>query len=128
VSGPRRLAATALAAVALSVPTATAAHAAADSATSIQAQVRTATGLNATQYSCLSYIVEHESGWNPQATNAGSGAYGLFQALPASKMASAGADYRTNPVTQARWGVSYMNSRYGSPCGAAAFWRSHHWY
>ena len=124
----RRLAATALAAVALSVPTATAANAATSSTASIQAQVRAASGLNATQFSCLSYIVEHESSWNPRAVNPNGGAYGLFQALPASKMASAGADWRTNPVTQVRWGVAYMNSRYGSPCDAAAFWRTHHWY
>ncbi|MFH8979991.1 aggregation-promoting factor C-terminal-like domain-containing protein [Streptomyces varsoviensis] len=82
---------------------------------------------DAAQYQCFSKIVEHESGWNPTASNA-SGAYGLVQALPASKMASAGADYKTNPETQIKWGLEYMNSTYGSPCAAWSFWQSHNWY
>jgi hypothetical protein len=56
------------------------------------------------------------------------GATGLAQALPGSKMASAGSDLRTNPTTQIKWGVDYMKSRYGSPCGAWAFWQSNGWY
>ncbi|MFC9331339.1 transglycosylase SLT domain-containing protein [Kitasatospora sp. NPDC057015] len=80
------------------------------------------------QFQCFSQIVKRESGWNYTATNASSGAYGLVQALPGSKMASAGADWRTNPATQIKWGLGYMNSRYGSPCGAWSFWQSHHWY
>jgi len=60
--------------------------------------------------------------------NASSGAYGLFQALPASKYSSAGSDWQTNPATQIRWGLNYMNSRYGSPCGAWSFWQTHHSY
>ncbi|MET9427056.1 MULTISPECIES: transglycosylase SLT domain-containing protein [unclassified Streptomyces] len=80
------------------------------------------------QYQCFSKIVEHESGWNPSATNASSGAYGLVQALPGSKMASAGADWKTNPATQIEWGLDYMNDRYGSPCGAWNFWQANHWY
>jgi LysM repeat protein len=80
------------------------------------------------QFQCFSSIVERESGWNPRATNASSGAYGLMQALPGSKMASAGADWRTNPATQIKWGLNYMNSRYGSPCGAWNFWQNNHWY
>ncbi|WP_407913607.1 transglycosylase SLT domain-containing protein [Kitasatospora sp. NE20-6] len=83
---------------------------------------------DASQFSCFSEIVKRESGWNYTATNASSGAYGLVQALPGSKMASAGADWRTNPATQIKWGLNYMNSRYGSPCGAWSFWQSHHWY
>ncbi|MGW4690533.1 aggregation-promoting factor C-terminal-like domain-containing protein, partial [Streptomyces sp. NPDC004244] len=63
-----------------------------------------------------------------QATNASSGAYGLVQALPASKMASAGADWKTNPATQIKWGLDYMNSRYGSPVQAWNFWQANHWY
>jgi hypothetical protein len=122
----RRLAAAALAA--LAVTTAGAATADAASTAGIKAQVRAATGLNAAQFACLDKIVMKESTWNPRATNASSGAYGLVQALPASKMASAGADWRTNPATQARWGVSYMKSRYGSPCAALAFHNSHGWY
>ncbi|MEV6164221.1 transglycosylase SLT domain-containing protein [Streptomyces sp. NPDC052052] len=83
---------------------------------------------NAAQFQCFSNIVQHESGWNHTATNSSSGAYGLVQALPGSKMASAGADWKTNPKTQIKWGVDYMNSRYGSPCGAWSFWQTHHWY
>ncbi|WP_441250465.1 transglycosylase SLT domain-containing protein [Kitasatospora sp. McL0602] len=80
------------------------------------------------QFQCFSQIVKRESGWDYTATNSGSGAYGLVQALPGSKMSSAGSDWRTNPATQIKWGVNYMNDRYGSPCGAWSFWQSHHWY
>jgi hypothetical protein len=80
------------------------------------------------QFQCFSNIVSHESGWNYQAVNASSGAYGLFQALPAGKYASAGADWRTNPATQIKWGLNYMNGRYGSPCAAWNFWAANHWY
>jgi hypothetical protein len=83
---------------------------------------------SAAQFQCFSKIVSHESGWNHRATNASSGAYGLVQALPGSKMASAGADWRTNPTTQIKWGLDYMNSRYGSPCAAWSFWQAHNWY
>ncbi|WP_030616486.1 aggregation-promoting factor C-terminal-like domain-containing protein [Streptomyces achromogenes] len=80
------------------------------------------------QFACFSNIVDHESSWNYQAVNASSGAYGLFQALPAGKYASAGADWRTNPATQIKWGLNYMNERYGSPCQAWSFWQANHWY
>jgi LysM repeat protein len=80
------------------------------------------------QFSCFSNIVQRESSWNPRATNPSSGAYGLVQALPGSKMASVGADWRTNPITQLKWGLGYMNSRYGSPCQAWSFWQAHNWY
>ncbi|MEV0493087.1 transglycosylase SLT domain-containing protein [Streptomyces atratus] len=80
------------------------------------------------QYQCFSNIVNHESSWNYRATNASSGAYGLVQALPGSKMVSAGADWQTNPATQIKWGLSYMDGRYGSPCGAWSFWQANHWY
>ncbi|WP_235438792.1 transglycosylase SLT domain-containing protein, partial [Streptomyces yangpuensis] len=66
------------------------------------------------QFAAFNNIVSRESGWNHTATNASSGAYGLVQALPASKMASAGADWKTNPATQIKWGLDYMNERYGS--------------
>ncbi|MFF0742571.1 transglycosylase SLT domain-containing protein [Streptomyces sp. NPDC004111] len=82
----------------------------------------------AAQFQCFSNIVAHESGWNHHATNSSSGAYGLVQALPASKMSSAGADWKENPKTQIKWGLDYMNSRYGSPCGAWKFWQSNNWY
>ncbi|MER5204568.1 transglycosylase SLT domain-containing protein [Streptomyces sp. NPDC002825] len=82
----------------------------------------------ADQFSCFSNIVDHESGWNYRATNPSSGAYGLVQALPGYKMASAGADWQTNPATQIKWGLNYMDSRYGSPCGAWSFWQANRWY
>ncbi|MGW1867863.1 aggregation-promoting factor C-terminal-like domain-containing protein [Streptomyces mauvecolor] len=80
------------------------------------------------QFQCFSNIVNNESSWNFQATNSGSGAYGLVQALPGNKMASAGDDWQTNPATQIKWGLGYMNDRYGSPCGAWSFWQAHSWY
>lgn len=76
------------------------------------------------QYQCFSNIVNHESSWNYRAVNASSGAYGLVQALPGSKMSSAGSDWRTNPATQIKWGLHYMNVRYGSPCDAWAYWQA----
>ncbi|WP_424212034.1 transglycosylase SLT domain-containing protein [Streptomyces sp. BI20] len=80
------------------------------------------------QFQCFSNIVDHESTWNYKAVNASSGAYGLVQALPGTKMASAGADWRTNPATQIKWGLNYMNERYGSPCDAWSFWQANNWY
>ncbi|WP_232626676.1 lytic transglycosylase domain-containing protein [Streptomyces alfalfae] len=80
------------------------------------------------QFAAFDKIVSHESGWNPSATNSSSGAYGLVQALPGSKMASAGADWKTNPETQIEWGLKYMNDRYGSPTGAWAHWQANGWY
>ncbi|MGW3078117.1 aggregation-promoting factor C-terminal-like domain-containing protein, partial [Kitasatospora sp. NPDC001132] len=82
----------------------------------------------ADQLASFSQIISHESGWNVTATNPSSGSYGLGQALPASKMASAGADWKTNPSTQIKWALDYMNTRYGSPNAAWNFWQSHHWY
>ncbi len=85
-------------------------------------------GFNAaSQFSCLDNIWTRESNWNYQAYNA-SGAYGIPQALPGSKMATAGADWQTNPATQIRWGLGYIKGRYGSPCNAWAFWEGHSWY
>lgn len=80
------------------------------------------------QFQCFSNIVNHESSWNYKAVNASSGAYGLFQALPGSKMSSVGSDWQTNPATQIKWGLNYMDSRYGSPCDAWSFWQANHWY
>ncbi|MFB8758493.1 aggregation-promoting factor C-terminal-like domain-containing protein [Streptomyces nigra] len=80
------------------------------------------------QFQCFSKIVDHESDWNPHATNSSSGAYGLVQALPGDKMAEAGSDWKTNPATQIKWGLDYMKDRYGSPCGAWGFWQSNGWY
>ncbi|WP_149828533.1 transglycosylase SLT domain-containing protein [Streptomyces tailanensis] len=83
---------------------------------------------NSAQYSCFAKIVDHESDWDVNATNASSGAYGLVQALPGSKMASAGSDWKTNATTQIEWGLDYMKERYGSPCGAWNFWQANNWY
>lgn len=82
----------------------------------------------ADQFQCFSNIVDHESGWDYTATNPSSGAYGLMQALPGDKMASAGADWQTNPATQIEWGLTYMNDRYGGPCGGWEFWQANGWY
>ena len=82
----------------------------------------------ADQFQCFSNIVERESSWNYQADNPTSDAFGLLQALPGSKMSSAGADWQTNPATQIKWGLNYMNSRYDSPCGAWEFWQANNWY
>ena len=80
------------------------------------------------EFACFDWIVTRESGWNVEARNPSSGAYGLGQALPGDKMASAGPDWETNPATQIKWTLGYMDERYGSPCGAQSFWESHGWY
>jgi hypothetical protein len=85
-------------------------------------------GWPASQFSCLYPLWEHESGWNPSAENPGSGAYGIPQALPGSQMASAGANWQTNPAIQIKWGLTYIQSRYGSPCGAWAHEEADNWY
>lgn len=82
----------------------------------------------ADQFQCFSNIVDHESSWDYTADNPTSDAYGLMQALPGSKMSSAGADWATNPATQIKWGLSYMNDRYDSPCGAWEFWTVNNYY
>jgi len=70
----------------------------------------------------------HESGWNEHASNPSSGAYGIPQALPGSKMSSAGPDWHNNAMTQIAWGLAYVGSRYGNPCKAWGFWQAHNWY
>ena len=75
-------------------------------------------GWSSGQFGCLQSLWNAESGWNPSATNPTSGAYGIPQALPGSKMASAGADWQTNPATQIKWGLGYIKQVYGSPCAA----------
>jgi Transglycosylase SLT domain len=85
-------------------------------------------GWSPSQFTCLYPLWEHESGWNPSAENPGSGAYGIPQSLPGSQMASAGRDWQTNPATQIRWGLTYIQGRYGSPCGAWAHEQSSNWY
>lgn len=93
-----------------------------------QIQAMAASMVPSGQFQCFSNIVDHESSWNYRAVNASSGAYGLFQALPGSKMSSVGSDWQTNPATQIKWGLNYMDSRYGSPCEAWSFWQANHWY
>jgi hypothetical protein len=83
---------------------------------------------NDAQYNCLNALWQRESGWNTFAANPYSGAYGIPQALPGSKMASAGADWQTNPATQIRWGLSYIGADYGSPCGAWNHSQAYGWY
>ena len=80
------------------------------------------------QFGCLVALWDRESGWNSQAHNTSSGAYGIPQALPGSKMASAGADWQTNAATQISWGLGYISGRYGSPCGAWSHSESVGWY
>jgi hypothetical protein len=77
---------------------------------------------------CLDKMWTHESNWRTEAENKSSGAYGIPQALPASKLAKYGDDYRTNPVPQIKWGLDYIKNRYKSPCGAWDFWLAHNWY
>lgn len=85
--------------------------------------------LGAEQYACLDSIIRHESRWRVTVWNGkGSGAFGLMQAKPGSKMASAGADWAWNAVTQIKWGIWYVTTKYGSACGAARFRDSHGWY
>ncbi|MFF2632771.1 lytic transglycosylase domain-containing protein [Microbacterium sp. NPDC058021] len=80
------------------------------------------------QFGCLVSLWNKESGWNYQAHNRSSGAYGIPQALPGSKMASAGADWQTNAATQIAWGFGYISGRYGTPCGAWGQSQSVGWY
>ena len=80
------------------------------------------------QMPCLMKLWTKESDWETTATNPSSGAYGVVQSLPAEKMASAGADYRTNYRTQINWGLEYIKDRYGSPCGALNFHYANNWY
>jgi hypothetical protein len=75
-------------------------------------------GYGESEWTCLDALWTRESSWSVKASNSGSGAYGIPQALPAEKMATFGADYRTNPITQISWGLWYIRASYGSPCGA----------
>jgi hypothetical protein len=80
------------------------------------------------QFSCLDSLWNRESGWNPYAQNPSSGAYGIPQALPGAKMASAGPDWQTDAATQIRWGLGYIRSVYGTPCGAWSHEEAVGWY
>lgn len=85
-------------------------------------------GIPKSWYEDLNWIINHESGWRVNATNPGSGAYGIPQSLPGNKMASAGRDWRTNPITQLKWMYSYVKGRYGNASNAKHFWQTHNWY
>ncbi|TFC77474.1 lytic transglycosylase domain-containing protein [Cryobacterium sp. TMS1-20-1] len=80
------------------------------------------------QYNCLVSLWQKESGWRVNAENSSSGAYGIPQALPGSKMATAGDDWATNAGTQIEWGLSYITGRYGTPCGAWGKSQASGWY
>jgi hypothetical protein len=84
-------------------------------------------GFSTSQWGCLDNLWNAESGWRYNAENA-SGAYGIPQALPGSKMATAGADWQTNPTTQIKWGLTYIKDTYGTPCGAWGHEQADGWY
>lgn len=90
--------------------------------------IMAAAGISSSDYTYVDYIITKESGWNATAANPMSSAYGLCQALPGSKMASAGSDWQTNAVTQMKWCTGYATSRYGSWAGAYNFWIGHNWW
>jgi hypothetical protein len=79
-------------------------------------------------WSSLQQIWTHESHWNERASNPYSGAYGIPQALPGSKMGTVASDWQTNSATQIAWGLSYIGARYDDPCKAWTFWQNNHWY
>lgn len=87
-----------------------------------------ARGWGEDQYNCLVSLWQKESGWRVNAENSSSGAYGIPQALPGSKMATAGDDWATNAGTQIEWGLGYITARYGTPCGAWAKSQASGWY
>lgn len=85
-------------------------------------------GFAISQMPCLDKLWTKESGWNHKASNSRTGAYGIPQALPGSKMASVGDDWRTSPATQIKWGLGYVKGRYSTPCGAWTFFQNEGWY
>ncbi|GAB3113172.1 hypothetical protein GCM10027055_17440 [Janibacter alkaliphilus] len=87
-------------------------------------------GFEDDQWGCLQSLWTGESDWTWDAENASSGAYGIPQSLPADKMATTGKDWKTNPITQMQWGITYIKDAYGSPCEAWEFWNKQdpHWY
>jgi len=85
-------------------------------------------GWSSGQFSCLDPLWEHESRWSVTAANPGSGAFGIPQALPGSRMASAGPDWQTSAATQITWGLRYIRDTYGSPCAAWSHEQATSWY
>jgi hypothetical protein len=100
----------------------------AGSAKAIAWELLQARGWGTDQYDCLVSLWTRESHWNTFAENKSSGAYGIPQALPGSKMAAFGDDWRTNPETQIQWGLAYISGRYSTPCGAWSAFQSKGWY
>jgi hypothetical protein len=85
-------------------------------------------GWSSSQFSCLKPLWQHESSWSVSASNSSTGAYGIPQAAPGSKMASAGPDWKTNASTQIKWGLGYIKDTYGSPCAAWSHEQADGWY
>ena len=106
----------------------TAAPAASGSPQSVAKAMLGSFGWSASQFSCLEPLWEEESGWSVTASNPSTGAYGIPQAVPGSKMASAGADWQTSAATQIRWGLTYIKDTYGSPCAAWSHEQANGWY
>jgi hypothetical protein len=125
-----------IAAVAGTLTLATAAPAAAAQGTpagsgspeSIARSMLASFGWPSSQFSCLEPLWAHESGWSVTATNPSTGAYGIPQADPGSKMASAGPDWKSDAATQIKWGLTYIKDTYGSPCGAEGHEQADGWY
>lgn len=104
------------------------AYASPGSAQAVAAGMVAARGWGTNQFDCLVALWNKESGWRVNASNSSSGAYGIPQALPGSKMASSGSDWQTNPATQIDWGLGYVSGRYGTPCGAWQHSVDNGWY
>ena len=85
-------------------------------------------GWTGEEWVCLNNLWTKESGWSTRSSNSSGTAWGIPQALPGSKMRSAGTDWRTNPATQIKWGIGYIDNRYGTACKAWGHWQSHNWY
>jgi hypothetical protein len=109
-------------------PTASPVPAAAGSPQSIAQSMLKSFGWSSSQFSCLEPLWEHESGWSVTASNPSTGAYGIPQAAPGAKMASAGPDWQTNASTQIKWGLGYIKDTYGSPCAAWSHEQADGWY
>lgn len=91
-------------------------------------ELAAARGWDGRQWNCLRDLWIKESGWSTRSSNSSGTAWGIPQALPGSKMAKFGSDWRTNPVTQIKWGLHYIDNRYGTPCKAWGHFQSHNWY
>lgn len=98
------------------------------SAQSIAQGMLASFGWSSSQFSCLEPLWAHESGWSTTASNPSTGAYGIPQALPGSRMASAGPDWQTSAATQIKWGLGYIKDTYGSPCAAWSHEQADGWY